>query len=431
MPQSYLTKWLEILSIEKNETGSCWMNVNFVYGQSIALKWKIDALTAHHIDDILAEAVSVDVKYRLSFLTERHASDQQWYAQITWYNRRSSRMVKFACSERFAEQLWALKEISDFSELRDLSSFIYEEDEKKGQLELQEPVQSGPIGNGRKAKILIRLAAAVMAVPLAVYLVLTGFSHLNEKVLANREPAGSASTSASASIELPVAQTEQTEKRTKPIVAVAPAASQPAPLKEETSIPSVIMEQRVNYSVPQNSVAITFDDGPSQYTKGIVDVLKDYHVGGTFFFVGTQVKKFPESVKYASDNGFSIGNHSMTHPNLQKLSEEKQRAEIANTSTLIEKITSKPVVLLRPPYGSMNAHTREIAGSANMKIVMWNRDPEDWKAKNDAQKVLGYLERAKAGGSVILLHESKETLGLLPTLIEYLQQQQVQIINLR
>nr|WP_280521268.1 polysaccharide deacetylase family protein [Paenibacillus mangrovi] len=186
----------------------------------------------------------------------------------------------------------------------------------------------------------------------------------------------------------------------------------------------------INYSVPKDFVAITFDDGPSKYTKDIVDILTDYHVGGTFFFVGTQVKKFPESVKYVGEHGFSIGNHSMSHANLQKLSLAEQQAEILGNNRLIESITSKPVVLFRPPYGSMNAQTKEIVEYANMKITMWNRDPEDWKFKKNPQKVLSYIEHSKTRGSVILLHESKETVELLPDIIEYLQQQKVQIINL-
>ncbi|MWV45941.1 polysaccharide deacetylase family protein [Paenibacillus sp. HJL G12] len=428
MLQSYLTKWIEIRSIEKNESGACLMNVDFVNGQSAALIWKVDSFTADHIDHILTEAISPDVKFRLSFLSECNPVDKQYYAQITEYSRRSSRAVKFGCSESFAKQLGALKKISDFSELRNVSSFIHEASGPKKSQELQEPAQAAePAGTRRKPGTWIQLAAALLAVPLLFYLAFTGFSHMNEKVLANKEPASSSPSLEDRQVTL----MEQAEKRIQPIAAVVPAVPQPTPLKEETPLPAAVnMDKKVNYSVPKNSVAITFDDGPSKYTKGIVDVLRDYHVGGTFFFVGTQVRKFPESVKYVDDNGFSIGNHSMTHPNLQKLSVDKQKAEIVNTSTLIEKITSKPVVLLRPPYGSMNAHTKEIAESAHMKIMLWNRDPEDWKSKNDAQKVLGYLEQAQAGGSVILLHESKETLGLLPTLIEYLLQQQVQIVNL-
>jgi peptidoglycan/xylan/chitin deacetylase (PgdA/CDA1 family) len=63
-----------------------------------------------------------------------------------------------------------------------------------------------------------------------------------------------------------------------------------------------------------NSVALTFDDGPSEDTESILDVLKAYGVKAAFFMIGTQVEKFPEVARRVALEGHEIGNHSLSHP---------------------------------------------------------------------------------------------------------------------
>ncbi len=422
MQQSYLAKWLEILSVEENGSGTYFMNVEFVYEERVALQWEVDSFTAITIRDVIEETESTDAKYRLTFLSERNVIDQQCYGQITIYNRNSSRRVKFACSERFAEQLVALKKINHISEIKSLSSFLNETYDGENDCDLEEQASTKPRVKISK-KVFINLTASLLILTLLVYLSFTGFSLINGNALANTD----ATTATKASQEPPAVSSV---KWTQP-AALALSPTPPVPLNKEKTLPAAVnLDKMINYSVPKDFVAITIDDGPSKYTKDIVDILTDYHVGGTFFFVGTQVKKFPESVKYVVDHGFSIGNHSMSHANLQKLSLAEQQAEILGNNRLIENITSAPVVLFRPPYGSVNTQTQKIVEDANMKMTMWNSDPEDWKNKKNPQKVLHYIEHSQTMGSVILLHESKETVELLPDIIEFLQQQKVQIINL-
>jgi peptidoglycan/xylan/chitin deacetylase (PgdA/CDA1 family) len=428
--QSYLTKWLEILSVEENGSDSYFMNVEFVYGERVALKWKVDSFTADNIRHVIAEVESMDTKYRLTFQSERNVIDQQCYGQITQYNRNASRRMKFACSEQFAEQLAALKKINHISGIKGLTFFLNEtyDGENDGELKKQVITETrAKIGN----KLFINLVASFLIITLLAYLSFTGFSLIiNGKVLANKDTV-SAAPNESKEAQVVVTEKLAAGKRVQP-AAKALSVTPPSAPPQEIPLPvAVSLDHLVNYNIPKDFVAITFDDGPSKYTKDIVDILTDYHVGGTFFFVGTQVKKFPEFVTYVDEHGFAIGNHSVSHANLQKLSVEKQRAEILGNKRLLENITSKPVLLFRPPYGSMNAQTKKYAEGANMKIVMWDCDPKDWKYKGNPQKVLNYIKNFKTRGSVILLHESKQTVEMLPDIIEFLQQQNVQIINLK
>jgi len=438
MQQPYLTKWLEIRSIEELESGDFLMQVDFVCDQTTAMVWKVDSFTGPRIRQVLTETEDTDMKFRLSFASERSSLDQQRYGQITRYGRNAVRKVKFACSETFAEQLAVLKRIGDAGELEGASFIAPSLDgSNSSRIEPDPKPDPKPAKSAVGAKKIASVGAALLVLILLFYFSFSKSSLMDEKALANTDGTalaeGVAAEDKSAQGERLTAQTERESwVKTAAAAAAIPAASEPpVPLKPQFQAPAAVsLDKPVNFGISKESVAITFDDGPSKYTKEIVDILERYNAGGTFFFVGTQVRKFPEAVKYASDHGFAIGNHSMTHANLQKLPAERQQAEILQTNKLIKDITSKPVALFRPPYGSMNGHTRKAAEGANMKIVLWNRDPEDWKSKNSPQHVLNYIEHAQAGGSVILLHESEKTVRLLPQLIKYLQKQQIPIVNL-
>jgi peptidoglycan/xylan/chitin deacetylase (PgdA/CDA1 family) len=196
------------------------------------------------------------------------------------------------------------------------------------------------------------------------------------------------------------------------------------------SLPVVEIRDTVTYNIPKGKVALTFDDGPSQYTKEITDILKRHEVGGTFFFVGNNVKKHPDVVQYVNSNGYSIGSHSLSHSNFTKLSNEKKEYEILQTNQLIEDLIQEEVVLFRPPFGANNEATIEVTNNTNTKMVLWNADPEDWKSDN-ANEVLDYVLNSKTSGSIILLHESQPVTEALPKIIEFLKQEDLEIVNLK
>ena len=110
------------------------------------------------------------------------------------------------------------------------------------------------------------------------------------------------------------------------------------------------LENLISHSVPEGKVALTFDDGPSKYTIDIINVLKEYNVGSTFFFIGKHIYEFPEYVKEVHSNGFAIGSHSMSHINLKKLSIKKQEYEIMESIKMIEDIIEDKIHLFRAPW---------------------------------------------------------------------------------
>lgn len=160
-------------------------------------------------------------------------------------------------------------------------------------------------------------------------------------------------------------------------------------------------------SVPVDGpyIAMSFDDGPSPtLTPRLLDMLKQRGIKVTFFVIGQNVEHAPEVVARAAAEGHEIGNHTWSHPALTKLSDARDQEEINKTSEAIFKATGKKPVLLRPPYGAMNARVHHLIDQDGMKVVLWSVDPNDWKRPGSAVVERRILAGAKPG-AIILSHD--------------------------
>lgn len=163
-------------------------------------------------------------------------------------------------------------------------------------------------------------------------------------------------------------------------------------------------------------VAITFDDGPSQYTTTLIDELKKRDVPATFFVLGSEVERYPEVLKFVSDTGNEIGIHSYEHKLFTKLSEEEILEQISKTKNIIYDITGTNPTLIRVPYGSTNKQIKKILEEHELESVLWNVDSLDWKLKN-TNKVYNYVIKKFKGNDIILMHDSFKTSVEAATLI--------------
>src|SRR5437868_8457195 len=106
-------------------------------------------------------------------------------------------------------------------------------------------------------------------------------------------------------------------------------------------------------------IAMTFDDGPSAtLTPKLLDLLAAHHIKATFFVIGENVAEHPEIVERAAREGHEIGNHSWSHPNFGKMSDEGVRGQVQRTDDAIKEATGTRPILLRPPYGSITARQK-------------------------------------------------------------------------
>jgi peptidoglycan-N-acetylglucosamine deacetylase len=166
-------------------------------------------------------------------------------------------------------------------------------------------------------------------------------------------------------------------------------------------------------------IALTFDDawdpGP---TRAVFEILRDASVAATFFPTGTGVARDPALWRSIADAGYVIGNHTMTHPDLTRTSDEGVVAEIGAARRTIEQATGRPMAaLLRPPYGLADDGVLRIAdGLGFATVVLWDVSSDDWlQADPD---VVAQRSLAGSNGSIVLLHAGPaSTIAALPSII--------------
>ena len=170
---------------------------------------------------------------------------------------------------------------------------------------------------------------------------------------------------------------------------------------------------------------LTFDDGPTQkYTSGILDVLKDENVRATFFIVGINVERHPALTRRIALEGHEIGNHSFRHFNPVPKSTGYLEHDLERTNSAIEKITGKKPVLFRPPYGTILPFMNEALKRENMKLVMWDINPNPHP--NDTEfSVQENIVFAQSDYLIVVMHDNslrgKDAIKFLPGIITELR----------
>lgn len=173
-------------------------------------------------------------------------------------------------------------------------------------------------------------------------------------------------------------------------------------------------------------VALTFDDGPSNYTKDILEILKKHEVSATFFILGNKVSMYSDLLNEMLENGNIIGNHSYNHKWLIKLNENELNEQINKTNEEIYKYTGYIPTLLRPTYGSVNQKIKNI----NMDIILWTVDTMDWKYKS-INKIVSKATNNLQDGDIILMHDIyKRTALSLDKIITEIKKQGFEIVTI-
>lgn len=158
-------------------------------------------------------------------------------------------------------------------------------------------------------------------------------------------------------------------------------------------------------SQPDNVVALSFDDGPTEHTAVILDILKKEKVPATFFLIGRQIEGQEAIVRRMSEEGHEIGGHSFSHSkHFDWKSSGVMLSEILSANEAIEAISQKPVRLFRPPYGVTNPNLAKAIRLSGMKSVGWSIRSLDTIAKSE-KKLLNRILKDVKPGAIILLHD--------------------------
>jgi cellulose synthase/poly-beta-1,6-N-acetylglucosamine synthase-like glycosyltransferase/peptidoglycan/xylan/chitin deacetylase (PgdA/CDA1 family)/spore germination protein YaaH len=181
-------------------------------------------------------------------------------------------------------------------------------------------------------------------------------------------------------------------------------------------------------------IALTFDDGPDPaYTPQILDILEREHVPATFFVIGANIATNSDLMRRVIKDGFEVGSHTFTHPNLSTVSPEQFDLELNATQRLLESQFGVSTLLFRPPYAEdVEPETPDQAGALiragqlGYYTVGMQIDPLDWHSHDAKQITERVLEGATAHqGNIVLLHDAggdrSATVAALPGIIHALR----------
>ena len=170
-------------------------------------------------------------------------------------------------------------------------------------------------------------------------------------------------------------------------------------------------------------IYLTFDEGyENGYTDDILDTLKEKNVPATFFITAPYAKNEQELIKRMIDEGHILGNHTVNHPNLAKLSDAKKIAsELEEMNEIVKSLYGYEMSYMRPPEGEYSERVLAVAQDLGFRTVFWSFAYKDWDINNQKGKeyaiseVVPYLH----DGAVLLLHAvSKDNAQALGEIID-------------
>lgn len=162
----------------------------------------------------------------------------------------------------------------------------------------------------------------------------------------------------------------------------------------------------------------------------ILETLRNNEVKITFFMVGDWVDKNPEAVKKIHEEGHEIGNHSNTHPHVNKLTYEQNLEEIEKCSQKIEQLTGEKPCLYRAPYGEYNEEVIAVSLENGYYPIQWNKDTLDYNALTGEQ-MWKRIGNNLQNGDIILSHNgTAHTSDSLDMLIKNIKEKGFEIVKI-
>ncbi len=164
----------------------------------------------------------------------------------------------------------------------------------------------------------------------------------------------------------------------------------------------------VNMPESENTVYLTFDDGPDpEQTIRVLDALKETGIKATFFVIGEKINVNREIVKKILDEGHVLGHHTFFHKPPGDVSAEQLLNEIEETEKLIVEMSGNSSKLFRPPLGKLSFRKLLSLWKAGKSICLWNNDPKDFACANVEEVLQHFNQQPIQAGDVVLLHDNQ------------------------
>lgn len=178
-------------------------------------------------------------------------------------------------------------------------------------------------------------------------------------------------------------------------------------------------------------IALTFDDGPAEFTGAILKVLKKHKLNATFFLIGKNVEADAGTAKMIAKEGHEIGNHTWSHSTwFDFFTGKKMEFEIIRADESIKKATGKTPKYFRPPYGVTNPVIARVMRRFSFTVVGWRFRTLD-TVKTDPAAVCDRIFRNLRCGDVIVMHDhNRNAPAIVEKVIGWCKQNGFTIVSL-
>ncbi|MBQ0001319.1 MAG: polysaccharide deacetylase family protein [Clostridiales bacterium] len=203
--------------------------------------------------------------------------------------------------------------------------------------------------------------------------------------------------------EEPKADADKDQNKKEDVKEPEAPADKAEPADKDTPAEEKPAEEKTEAEKPaeEKCIALTFEDGPSEFTRPILDALAENGARATFFLQGSHLDDDPSVASLIAEAGHELGNHGYTHFNFAELNLTDSSAEVDGVDEVLG-LVDLGTSLLRPPYDSMNA---ELAGITRKAIILWSIDSQD-TSLTGAQEIADQVIASAADGGIILMHDS-------------------------
>ena len=188
-----------------------------------------------------------------------------------------------------------------------------------------------------------------------------------------------------------------------------------------------------NIEVDKKTIYITFDDGPNKNTPEILDLLSKYNMKATFFVLEDRITSYPDIINRMIKEGHSIGLHGQSHEKAVFYSSECSALnEINNTRNTLRNLTGYDTKLVRVPYGSKPYLTKNQYNNlvkSGYNLWDWSIDSTDTHKNATISSIISNTKNSldKCKNSVLLFHDKQTTVKALPSILEYLKNNNYEI----
>ena len=193
--------------------------------------------------------------------------------------------------------------------------------------------------------------------------------------------------------------------------------------------------RRLTTTTGEKTLMLTFDDGPSEHTPGLLRVLAEHDVPATFFVLGERVSAMPEVVRAITEAGHDLASHGWSHTAFTELDAETLSSEVHRSQDKIRELSGSDCRDVRPPYGRYNGHVVSWLADQDFVTWLWTADARDYEPATTVEQIVRNTLLSLTPGGIVLMHDGggdrSKTVHALPRIIEGARERGFRFVALR